>query len=183
MLGIESFNPKFYRKASYFKNDFQKVLKNLIGNKIDTFWLMWNVSQDEWLADGPVVLEINGDRLEFTAYQLDDFSLSINSFELTEKLDWYGMGDEMPLKWKEKANQLLSKNLDKKITAINILQYDFYGNKNESEYILVGIEFVLEKESEIDQKNFFSIYNGLDQNALDDTEVQFNGQIHRIPVN
>jgi hypothetical protein len=108
--------------------------------------------------------------------------MTINSFELSEQLDWYESGNEMPLTWKEIPSIELNKNLNKTITEINILTYDFYQNNNPTEYILVGIEFVLEKESESDQDNFFSIYNGLDQNELRHTELQIENQIKRIKI-
>lgn len=182
MLGIPSYKPKFHSKGDSFKNEFDKILVELIGKKIDRFWLMWDIKENEWLADGPVVLEIDGNRFEFTAYQLDDFSLTINSFELSEKLDWYGSGNEMPLEWKENSKTELVKNLNKTIIEINILTYDFYEKNIESEYILVGLEFVLEKESESDIENFFSIYNGLDQNELKNTELRIENQIKRTEI-
>ena len=182
MLGITSYKPKFHNNGDSFKNEFEKTLAKLIGKKIERYWLMWDLNQNEWLADGPVVIEINGQRFEFTAYQLDDFSLTINSFELSEKLDWYGSGDEMPLTWKENPKIELNKNLNKVVFEVNILTYDFYQNNNESEYLLIGIEFVLEKESESDNENFFSIYNGLDQNELNNKELRIENQIKRIKI-
>ncbi|WP_053992559.1 hypothetical protein [Mangrovimonas sp. TPBH4] len=176
MLGIPSYKPKFHTKPESFKNEFEKTLSELIGKKIDRFWVMWDINENEWLADGPVILEFDGNRFEFTVYQLTEFSLTINSFELSEKLDWYGSGDEMPLAWKENGKPELVKNLSKPITRINILTYPL-----DSE-LLTGIEFVLEKESESDNENFFSIYNGLDQNEMDKIEIQHENQIKRIKI-
>lgn len=48
--------------------------------------------------------------------------------------------------------------------------------------LLTGIEFVLEKESDSDNENFFSIYNGLDQNEIAKTEIQHENQIKRIKI-
>ncbi|MDC8003413.1 hypothetical protein POV27_05085 [Aureisphaera galaxeae] len=182
MLGIPSFKPKFHNNAESFKNEFDKTLSELMGKKIEKFWLMWNIKKDEWLADGPVVLEIDEKRFEFTAYQLDEFSMTINSFELSEKLDWYGGGDEIPLAWKENPKAELRNSLNRTIKGINILTYDFYEENNESEYVLIGVEFVLEKESESDKENFFSIYNGLDQNEINNTELEVKNQIKRMEI-
>ena len=188
MLGIPSYKPKFHNSAESFKVEFDKTLSELIGKNIDRFWLMWETKENEWQTDGPLILEIDGKRFEFTAYQLDEFSLTINSFELTEKLDWYGMGNEMPLIWKENGNTELTKNLGKPIVGINILTYNFVsefvesGKEHQTGDMLTGIEFVLEKESESDNDNFFSIYNGLDQNALATSEIQQENQIKRIKI-
>ena len=188
MLGIPTYKPKFHTSAESFKIEFDKILSELIGKNIDRFWVMWETKENEWQADGPIILEIDGKRFEFTVYQLDEFSLTINSFELTEKLDWYGMGDEMPLIWKENGNTELTKNLNKQIIGINILTYNFVsefvesGKKDETGDMLTGIEFILKKESETDSENFFSIYNALDQNGLEKIEIQQDNQIKRIEI-
>lgn len=176
MLGISKYKPNFHTSAKEFKNEFEQILFGLIGKKIVRFWLMWDVKENEWLADGPVILEIDGKRFEFTVYQIAEFSLTISSFELSDKLDWYGSGNEIPLIWKENGNAELTKNLDKRIIGINILTYTMQTE------LLTGIEFVLEKESEFDKENFFSIYNGLDQNELEKIEIQHENRIRRIKI-
>ncbi len=188
MLGISKYKPKFHTNAESFKTEFNQTLSELFGKKIEKFWVMWNTKENEWLTDGPIVLKIDGKRFEFTAYQMDEFSLTINSFELTDKLDWYGMGTEMPLIWKENGNSDLIKNLDKVITGINILTYNFLsesletGEKYETGDMLTGIEFILEKESESDKENFFTIFNNLDQNGIDKTEINHQNQIKRVKI-
>ena len=188
MLGIPKYKPNFHTNAEDFKNEFDATLSELIGKKIEKFWVMWDTKLNEWLQDGPVILEIDGKRFEFAAYQLDEFSLTINSFELTDKLDWYGMGDEMPLIWKENGNSEMIKNLDKHIVSINILTYNFIsefvesGEKYDTGNMLTGIEFVLKKESESDVENFFSIFNALDKNGMDKIEIKQENQIQRIEI-
>ncbi|WP_109853445.1 hypothetical protein [Aquimarina sp. AU58] len=188
MLGIPKYEPKFHITAESFNNEFNKTLSQLIGKRIERFWIMWNTKENEWLTDGPVVLQIDGKRFEFTAHQLDEFSLTINSFELTDKLDWYGMGSEMPLIWKENGKSELTKNLNKPIIGINILEYNFVselvesGKRHETGNMLTGIEFVFEKENESDEKNFFSIFNNLDQNGMDNIEIQQEDQIKRVKI-
>ncbi|MEM9990186.1 MAG: hypothetical protein AAF738_00415 [Bacteroidota bacterium] len=64
---------------------------------------MWDSTADKWLSDGPIVLAIDEIRYEFTTSKLNPFSLAINSFEMAEKLNWYGTSDEMPVHWKKNA--------------------------------------------------------------------------------
>ncbi len=188
MLGISTYKPKFHTTAESFKSEFEQALSELIGKRIERFWVMWDTKENEWLTDGPIILKIDGKRFEFTAYQLDEFSLTINSFELTDELNWYGMGSEMPLMWKENGNSELIKNLNKVIIGINILTYNFLsesvetGEKYETGDMLTGIEFILEKESESDNENFFTIFNNLDQNGIEKTEINHENQIKRIKI-
>ncbi|UUC45135.1 hypothetical protein [Flavobacterium cerinum] len=188
MLGIPNYKPNFHTSAADFKNAFNATLFELIGKRIEKFWVMWNTKQNEWFNDGPIVLEIDGKRYEFTAFQLDEFSLTIDTFNLKDKLDWYGMGDDLPLIWKENGNSDLAKNLNKNIVGINILTFNFIsedlasGEEHETGAMLNGIEFVLEKESPSDIENFFSIFNALDQNGLDKVEIRQENQIQRIKI-
>ena len=188
MLGISSYKPKFHTTSESFIKEHSKQLLNLIGKKINRFWLMWDEKENEWMADAPIILEIENQRYEFTVYQLDEFSLTINSFELDEKLDWYGMGKEMPLFWKENGNRELIKNLKKPIIDIRLLTFNFIsefvesGEKHETGNMLTGIEFVFEKENKLDTENYFSIYNALDQNGIEKIEIKQDDQIKRISI-
>ena len=56
------------------------------------------------------------------------------------------------------------------------------GEKYETGDMLTGIEFILEKESESDKENFFTIFNNLDQNGIDKTEINHENQIKRIKI-
>jgi hypothetical protein len=98
------------------------------------------------------------------------------------------MGTEMPLIWKENGKSEFIKNLNKPIIGINILTYNFVsqfvesGKKHETGDMLTGIEFILEKKSESDNENFFSIYNNLDQNGIEKIEINHENQIKRIKI-
>jgi len=188
LLGISSYKPKFQTTAESFINEHQSELLKLIGKKITRFWIMWETNDDIWMNDAPIILEIENKRYEFTAYQLDEFSLTINSFELSEKLDWYGMGNEMPLEWRENGKQELIRNLNKPILDIRILTYNFIsefvesGEKHETGNTLTGIEFVFKKDNKLDTENYFSVYNALDQNGIEKIEIKQGNQIGRISI-
>lgn len=188
MLGIASYQPKFHSTAESFIQAHKNVLLNLFGKKIKRFWMMWETKDDRWIADAPIILNIDNDRYEFTAYQLDEFSLTINSFELQEKLDWYGMGDEMPLEWSENRKPAMIKNLNKPIVDIRLLTFnpksEFVesGEKYENGDMLTGIEFVFEKDNELDAENYFSIYNALDQNDIENTAIKQDNLIRSVSV-
>lgn len=195
MLGIPSYEPYFFDDVELFRRTFQETLQNLIRKSITRFWVMWDKKENEWYPDGPVILEIDDNRYEFTAYQLDEFSLTINTINLDEKLDWYGMAEELPLSWKVNGNDELLKNLDQPIKEVRILTYNFIseyiedkhkpqnvGRKHETGYMLHGIEFDLKRKNLFDTKNYFTIFNALDKNGLTNIDVRHNDQIRRIRI-
>lgn len=186
MLGITTYEPNFFNDANLFLKTQKDKFEKLIGKPITRFWVMWDEKENEWYPDGPVILEVDGNNYEFCAYQLDDFNFTLNKIDLTEKLDWYGMGDELPLSWKENGKQELQESLNQPISAINILTYNYKsknvetGEPHEERFIMHGIEFELKKEN--DNTTYFSIFNGLDQNALSSERVEHEDQIERIKI-
>ena len=96
------------------------------------------------------------------------------------------MGDELPLSWKENGKQELRESLNLPISTINVLTYTFKsknietGKPHATGFMMHGIEFELENDK--DSTTYFSIYNGLDQNALSSERVEHEDQIERIKI-
>ncbi|CAL2104885.1 hypothetical protein T190115A13A_110021 [Tenacibaculum sp. 190524A02b] len=132
-----------------------KVFNQLIGKSIDSYFVQWRLDKNEWNEDTPIIALINGKQYEFTAYQLS-YSFTIDKFKLTNKLNWYGAGDEMPLKWKKNAFENINSILHKPITKIYGLEYGYKSN-----FHLVGFEFEFDNS-----KNCLHISNGLDCNTI-----------------
>ncbi len=195
MLGVSNYEPSFFSDSNKFRVEFASRLRKIVGKNIKKFWVMWDKRENEFFPDGPIVLEIEGDQYEFCASELDKFSLTINNIDLNKNLNWYGMGDELPLIWKENGKEELKNYLNRQIEEINILTYNFVtetisdikqheniGKKSNTGFMLHGIEFVLKEESQSDEKNFFSVFNALDQNGITNIEISQNDQIRRIPI-
>lgn len=186
MFGITTYEPNFFDDANLFFKTQKDKLGKLIGKSISRFWIMWDEKENEWYPDGPVILEIDGNNYEFCAYQLDDFSFTLNTIDLAEKLDWYGMGDELPLNWKENGKKDLEVSLNRPISAVNILTYNFKsknvetGEPHETGFMMHGIEFELENQN--GAATYFSIFNALDQNGLSSKRVEQEDQIKRIII-
>lgn len=186
MLGIPKYEPFFFNDSNLFLKTHKDEFDKLIGKKIARFWVMWNVKEDEWYPLGPVILEIENNHYEFCADKLDDFSFTINAINMQEQLDWYGLGDEMPLVWKENGKQEMQICINLPIVDINILTYNFLGSYTESGkpfesgFMMHGIEFKLnEKNGPI---AYFSIFNALDQNGLSSEKIEEGNQIKRIKI-
>lgn len=174
MLGIKGYKPNFSTSAIEFINKHKSDLQHLIGKKIKCYYLQWETKENSWNEDGPIILEVDKVQYEFTAYQLDEFSLTLNKINLSNKLDWYGAKDEMPLVWKKNPINELNVCLDKKIEEIYILEHritsSIEGNNEQenspepliySDFFIIGIELKLEGN-----KNWLQLSNGLDCNVM-----------------
>lgn len=156
---------------------------------------MWDTNRNEWNTDGPIIFRISNKNYEFVSYKLDEFSITINTIDLSIKLDWYGMGDELPLVWKKNALTEINQHLGKRIKEVYILTYNFISTTIEDKAhpenakriyqtgnMLHGIEFVLPKSGLLDRKNYLSIFNGLDQIGVTTEYVEQGNQIKRIKI-
>ena len=170
MLGVPNYQPHFFQEIEVFYQTSHAILKSLIGKTINRFWLMWDETESEWFSDAPVILDISGSRYEFCAFQLDQFSFTQNQIDITQQADWYGMKSDFPLSWRENCHAQMLSSLHRTIVEINILSYNFSLGKHQADqeknFILHGIEFVLEKKHVKDEENHFTIYNALDENGL-----------------
>ena len=119
MLGILNYEPNFFDDTEIFVKVLYDKLIGTIGLTLEDYWLMWDINENEWYNDGPVILKIGGAQFEFTTYNLDNFSLTFDKIDLTSKLDWYGIGDELPLIWKNRSNESVNNLLGRTILDIN----------------------------------------------------------------
>jgi hypothetical protein len=196
MLGIPNYEPNFCDNTESFIKVFGENLLSTIGLTLDNYWLMWDTTENKWYNDGPVILKIADRQFEFTAYQLDEFSLTIDQIDLNEKLDWYGLGDDLPLIWKDKANSDINKLVGRKIKDIKIVAYNFIstivedkvnpentGRMTETGFMLHGIEFEFKKNGWLDNNNFLQIFNALDANGVTTKELKNDSQFQKININ
>jgi hypothetical protein len=195
MLGIPNYEPNFFDRTDIFIKVFGDQLAKTIGLTLEDYWLMWQTQENEWYNDGPVILKIANSQFEFTAYKLDEFSLTFDQIDLNKKLDWYGAGDDIPLTWKNKGNSDINKLIGRKITGINIIAYNFIstvvddkvnpeniGRIDETGFMLHGIEFEFEKSGWLDNNNFLQIFNALDANGMTTKEQKDDKQYQKINI-
>lgn len=77
------------------------ALRSLVGHQIADAWVVWDLEQDEWFADLPVVLQMkNGPQLEVCWEKFDDLSITWDTIDVTMTphawVDW-------PLEWRHQA--------------------------------------------------------------------------------
>ena len=188
-------NLHFFDNAERFVEAFQGSLSQIIGSKLEDYWLSWDIEADEWNNDMPVILKIAGTQFEFTVRNLDELSLTFGQIDLSKKIDWYGSGDEFPLEWRNKSNEAVNKLIGRKIKNINIITYDFSstivhkkGGSQRSRpkpapyFMLNGIEFEFEKNGWFDNENFLQIFNALDENGLTTKKLKEGKEYRKIKI-
>ncbi len=168
MLGIESYNPKFYTETGDIFTELNEAFGKLIGKVISEVWVAYDINENEWFKDCPVVLKIDDMQVEICAYKMDELAITLNSINMSEKLNWYDMED-FELEWRMNVFPDLLTILNKKICDIEIIEYnliaeiiynkDIEQSKKASAWLLNGIGFKLED-------GYCAVFNGLDENNI-----------------
>ena len=66
MLGIEGYEPAWHHDAEALAAVHRTRFVRLIGRKLRSSWLMWDMAERGWFADGPVVLDFGITNVEIT---------------------------------------------------------------------------------------------------------------------
>jgi hypothetical protein len=155
MYGIPKYKPQFFLKAKSFLGIHGESLRSLTGKTIDDYWLMWMIDLNEWFADGPIILKIDGQQFEFTTNGFDEISLTIDQIDLNQNIDRLDFGDELiTLTWESKCNSDIDQIIGLPIKEISLLTYKektavlkdstnpkYVKSVNDRGYILKGIQF------------------------------------------
>lgn len=170
MFGIENYNPHFYSDSTDIITQLGQELKKLIGKEILDIWVVYDTNNNEWFKDCPIVLNVEGIKLELCASKINEFAITFNTIDMSKKLSWYDMCN-FDLDWrKEPINELLLVK-NKKICNIELIEYNLQTEiayskdnpnqvgKKHSAWILNGIGFEL-------SGGYFSVFNGLDENEI-----------------
>jgi len=171
MLGIEKYDLNYISDFEELNKLYKKQFTDLLGKSIESYFVQWELNENTWNEDGPIILLINGVSFEFTAYQFD-YSFTINKIKRTDKLDWYGAGSDMPLEWHENPFERINTILNRPITKIYALEYGHSESFN-----LVGFEFEFEGT-----KDCLHISNGLDCNTIKLYRTINNDKNKRIEI-
>jgi len=171
MLGIKKYELNYLNNFEDVIRYHKQTFNDLIEKSINSYYVQWDINENNWNEDGPIVILIDGKQYEFTAFQLD-YSLTINKINLSHKLDWYESGDDMSLEWKKEPFKPINSILNRQITKIYALEFGLGENFN-----IVGFEFEFEGTSDC-----LHISNRLDCNQIKLHKTLSNKQNKRIEI-
>jgi hypothetical protein len=98
---VSGWLPEFLPADEQFAQQAER-LRSLVGSRITGAWIVWNLEDDKWFADLPVVLQFDHlPQLELCWEKFDDLSITWDTVDLTvTPKAWV----EWPLEWREQAH-------------------------------------------------------------------------------
>ncbi|MGW1169538.1 hypothetical protein [Streptomyces sp. NPDC002550] len=71
-------------------------LRGLVGRTLTRVWMVWDLQDDEWFPDCPVLFDFEGEQVEINHHKLDELSLTWNTIDPSCPVRWPGFD----LRWR-----------------------------------------------------------------------------------
>jgi hypothetical protein len=154
VLGIEGYEPEWHHDAEALAAVHRLRFARLIGRKLRCSWLMWDMAERGWFADGPVILDFGKTRVEITHRKFDECAITWNQVDIGLPVDWY-----THLDWRPDPHAALRNARGRPLRAVNIIE--LVTTAEWRPRILHAVEFLFEGAR-------LAIYNAMDENGLTD---------------
>lgn len=102
---VSGWAPDFLPARSQFDRHVDR-LRSLVGGQVSDAWVVWNLENDDWFADLPVVLQMkHGAQLEVCWEKFDELSITWGTIDVSVRpRAWV----EWPLEWRPRALPVLA---------------------------------------------------------------------------
>ncbi|WDZ84484.1 hypothetical protein [Micromonospora cathayae] len=74
-------------------------LAGLTGRPLTRVWLAWDLTDDSWWSDCPVLLDFAGEQVEVNHWKCDEVAVSWNTVDPSRGVRWPGL-DDVPIGWR-----------------------------------------------------------------------------------
>ncbi|QFZ18395.1 hypothetical protein [Saccharothrix syringae] len=161
-FGIQGYEPRWLNGLSATTAAHGRRLRALVGRSLRHAWLLWDLDADEWFADGPVLLDFDGEQVEVDHRKFDDLSVTWNTVDPSGQPAW-NHGDQghpddyvFRLAWRHDARAELVALRRQPLQAVELLEYA--GGDMADGMVAVSFAF---------PGGRVTVSNGLDENSLE----------------
>jgi hypothetical protein len=154
VLGIEGYDPEWHYDAEALAAVHRHRFARLIGQKLQSSRLMWDIAERGWFADGPVILDFASTQVEITHRKFDECAITWDQIDMRVPIDWYEHFD-----WRPDPHAALRNARGRRLRAVGIIELITVAEWRPR--ILHAVEFLFEGAR-------LAIYNAMDENGLTD---------------
>jgi hypothetical protein len=152
--GIDGYEPVWHHEAEALAAVHRRRFVRLIGHELRSGWLMWDIAERGWFADGPVVLDFGSTCVEITHRKFDECAITWDQIDMSVPIDWYEHFD-----WRPDPHAALRNARGRALCAVNIIELVTAAEWRPR--ILHAVEFLFDGAR-------LAIYNAMDENGLTD---------------
>lgn len=186
MFGIAGYEPHWHHSGRALASTHRDRFRRLIGQRLHDAWLMWDLDQDRWFADGPVILGFTDANVEVTHRKFDECAITWNQVDMLEPLVWSTLPtealasvddpDAIRLDWQAGGHPALRRVRDRRLREVNVIERLMTAHWRPT--VLYAVELLF------DGGRRLAVFNALDENGLTAaTEVDLPvGHWRRVPI-
>lgn len=159
---IQGYEPQWLNGLSSIAAAHGPRLQALAGRHLRHIWLLWDLTDDEWFADGPVLLDFDDEQVEINHQKFDDLSITWNTVDPVGQPAWSNGDGGHPddhvfrLAWRHDAHAEAAALQGQRLQQVELLEYA--GGDVADGMVAVSFAF---------PDGRVTISNGLDENLLE----------------
>ena len=143
----------------------------IIGKEIQNIWIVWELNDDKWYSDCPVVIEVNNQLLLINNYQECSIDIGWNTLSIDNKVYNFDYGYNSSLQWTnqyEKVNKFVGGRIEEIYCEEYLLEQTVMMSKSNHNSVGEKIQkWLFSGIGIMTDRGYLSIFNGLDENAFE----------------
>ncbi|MER6443675.1 hypothetical protein [Streptomyces venezuelae] len=168
-MGIPGFEPSFLVGLDAVRKAHGSRLAALAGRRLARFAVVRFAEDDDWFADCPVVLDLDGIQVEVCHWKLDELSIGWDTIDTEADIAGWA-GSELTPRWSHR-DERLEPFAGQELREVALLEWRPAGRDLAAG--TVAVEFVF-------AGGRLRIVNGLDENRIEVGEAQPDHVRHRL---
>ncbi|WP_106398876.1 hypothetical protein [Actinocorallia populi] len=144
-------------------------LRSLVGRRLSSVWVVWDLEDDSWFADCPVLLSFEGAQVEIDHSKFSDVSITWNEIDPLAPVIWPDSELEFRLRWREDERAGMAALHGRALTAVELLEW----SGRDMAHGMVAVSFVFDDGR-------ITVHNALDENGLELTPPDPHYRVHRL---
>ncbi|MFG3644922.1 hypothetical protein ACGF3C_32080 [Micromonospora sp. NPDC047762] len=85
--GIQDYQPQWLDGRNTIAAAHARRLAGLVGLTLQHVWLVWDLDDDEWFTDAPVLLDFGAEQVEIDHQKFDDLSITWNTINPSRAIE------------------------------------------------------------------------------------------------
>ena len=157
-FGIEDYEPEWVNGRDSITAAHGQRLGRLAGRTVQHIWLLWDRNADEWFADAPVLLEVDGARVGIDHQKFDDLCITWDTIDPTRPIEApWDIDSLFDLVWRPEPTAELAELVSRTLNRVVLLEWSGGDNDIATGMVAIGLDLA---------PAWLTIYNALDENGL-----------------
>lgn len=156
-LGVPGYRPRWLTGVRAIAAAHGDRLRALVGRTLTRTWLVCDARTGAWMADWPVVICFEDDRIEISHQKFDELSLTWGSIDLSRPIDWPPDWEQAPV-WTADPLAGLPALRGQPLRSVALLERSGADHDLANGSVAVHLAF---------PEGQLTVFNGLDENSID----------------